>query len=139
MHMVYYSVDGDKGDKGDKGDTGDKGDKGDKGDTGDKGDKGDKGDTGDKGEKGVSLRGPQSWSDCATGYSFQAGGQGDTWKDVVLYGDNYYYKGHILIIANLLLGLLGLKLFIIVNIIDALLPIAALMYIFLLKLCIGSK
>ena len=45
---------------------------------------------GDKGEKGASLRGPQAWSDCATGYSFQAGGQGDTWKDVVLYGDNYY-------------------------------------------------
>lgn len=45
---------------------------------------------GDKGEKGASLRGPQAWSDCATGYSFQAGGQGDTWKDVVIYGDNYY-------------------------------------------------
>ncbi len=45
---------------------------------------------GDKGEKGAALRGPQAWSDCATGYSFQAGGQGDTWKDVVIYGDNYY-------------------------------------------------
>ena len=52
--------------------------------------KGDKGDKGDKGEKGASLRGPQAWSDCAVGYSFRAGGQGDTWKDVVLYGDNYY-------------------------------------------------
>ena len=49
-----------------------------------------KGDKGDKGDKGAALRGPQAWSDCATGYSFQAGGQGDTWKDVVLYGDNYY-------------------------------------------------
>ena len=45
---------------------------------------------GDKGEKGAALRGPQAWSDCATGYNFQAGGQGDTWKDVVIYGDNYY-------------------------------------------------
>ena len=43
-----------------------------------------------QGNVGAALRGPQAWSDCATGYSFQAGGQGDTWKDVVLYGDNYY-------------------------------------------------
>ena len=57
---------------------------------GNDGDKGDKGDNGEKGEKGASLRGPQAWSDCAIGYSFQAGGQGDTWKDVVIYGDNYY-------------------------------------------------
>lgn len=45
---------------------------------------------GAQGSVGAALRGPQAWSDCATGYSFQAGGQGDTWKDVVLYGDNYY-------------------------------------------------
>ena len=45
---------------------------------------------GDKGEKGASLRGPQSWSDCAIGYSFQAGKNGDIYKDIVMYGDNYY-------------------------------------------------
>ena len=45
---------------------------------------------GEKGEKGASLRGPQSWSDCATGYSFQAGKNGDIYKDIVMYGDNYY-------------------------------------------------
>ena len=35
-----------------------------------------KGDKGDKGEQGAVLRGPQAWSDCATGYAFQAGGAG---------------------------------------------------------------
>lgn len=49
-----------------------------------------KGDTGDKGEKGAVLRGPQAWSDCATGYAFQAGGSSEQWKDVVLYEGNYY-------------------------------------------------
>lgn len=49
-----------------------------------------KGDTGDKGEQGAVLRGPQAWSDCATGYAFQAGGTGEKWQDVVIYGDNYY-------------------------------------------------
>ena len=78
------------GDKGDKGDQGDKGDKGDKGDQGDKGDKGDQGDKGDKGDRGPTLRGPQAWSDCATGYAFQAGGAGEKWQDVVIYGNNYY-------------------------------------------------
>lgn len=48
------------------------------------------GDKGDKGEQGAVLRGPQAWSDCATGYNFQAGGSGETWKDVVMYGNNYY-------------------------------------------------
>lgn len=52
--------------------------------------KGDKGDTGAKGEQGATLRGPQAWSDCATGYAFQAGGVGEQWKDVVLYNGNYY-------------------------------------------------
>lgn len=52
--------------------------------------KGDKGDTGAKGEQGATLRGPQAWSDCATGYAFQAGGSGEQWKDVVLYNGNYY-------------------------------------------------
>lgn len=36
------------------------------------------------------MRGPQAWSDCATGYAFQAGGKGEQWKDVVLYNGNYY-------------------------------------------------
>ena len=45
---------------------------------------------GDKGEQGATLRGPQAWSDCATGYAFQAGGAGDEWKDVVLYNNQYY-------------------------------------------------
>lgn len=49
-----------------------------------------KGDTGEKGERGPALRGPQAWSDCATGYAFQAGGTGEEWKDVVLYNGNYY-------------------------------------------------
>lgn len=45
---------------------------------------------GAKGERGPTLRGPQAWSDCAIGYGFQSGGQGEEWKDVVLYGNNYY-------------------------------------------------
>ena len=45
---------------------------------------------GERGNTGPTLRGPQSWSDCAVGYAFQAGGNSDTWKDVVMYGDNYY-------------------------------------------------
>ena len=49
-----------------------------------------KGDKGDKGEQGAVLRGPQAWSDCATGYAFQAGGAGETWRDVVIYGDQHY-------------------------------------------------
>ena len=49
-----------------------------------------KGDPGDKGERGPAMRGPQAWSDCATGYAFQAGGTGEEWKDVVLYNGNYY-------------------------------------------------
>lgn len=49
-----------------------------------------KGDTGEKGEQGAVMRGPQAWSDCATGYAFQAGGAGEKWQDVVLYNGNYY-------------------------------------------------
>ena len=49
-----------------------------------------KGDPGDKGERGPALRGPQAWSDCKVGYTFQAGNTGDEWKDVVLYNGNYY-------------------------------------------------
>lgn len=52
--------------------------------------KGDPGNDGAKGDKGPTLRGPQAWSDCATGYAFQAGGTGEAWKDVVLYNGNYY-------------------------------------------------
>ena len=43
-----------------------------------------------KGEKGAVLRGPQAWSDCALGYSFQAGNNGDSYLDEIVYGDNYY-------------------------------------------------
>lgn len=42
------------------------------------------------GDRGPALRGPQAWSDCATGYNFQCGAEGEAWKDVVLYGNNYY-------------------------------------------------
>lgn len=42
------------------------------------------------GDRGPALRGPQAWSDCATGYAFQCGAEGEAWKDVVLYGNNYY-------------------------------------------------
>lgn len=45
---------------------------------------------GDKGDRGPAVRGPQAWSDCAVGYSFQAGGDDEEWKDVVLYNGNYY-------------------------------------------------
>ena len=44
-----------------------------------------KGDTGDKGEQGAVLRGPQAWSDCATGYAFQAGSEGEKWQKVIMY------------------------------------------------------
>lgn len=42
------------------------------------------------GSRGPALRGPQAWSDCAVGYEFQSGAEGEEYKDVVLYGDNYY-------------------------------------------------
>ncbi len=42
------------------------------------------------GDRGPALRGPQAWSDCSTGYGFQCGAEGEEWKDVVLYGNNYY-------------------------------------------------
>lgn len=54
------------------------------------GSKGDKGDTGSKGEKGSALRGPQFWTDLDTGYSFQAGGDGEAYLDTVIYNGNYY-------------------------------------------------
>lgn len=48
------------------------------------------GDKGEQGDRGPTLRGPQAWSDCANGYSFKCGAEGEEWKDVVLYGNNYY-------------------------------------------------
>ena len=48
------------------------------------------GQTGAKGDRGPALRGPQAWSDCAVGYMFQSGASGEEYKDVVLYGGNYY-------------------------------------------------
>lgn len=48
------------------------------------------GQPGAKGDRGPALRGPQAWSDCAVGYMFQSGTSGEEYKDVVLYGGNYY-------------------------------------------------
>ena len=48
------------------------------------------GENGDKGDRGPALRGPQAWSDCAVGYVFQSGASGEEYKDIVLYGNNYY-------------------------------------------------
>lgn len=48
------------------------------------------GENGAKGDRGPALRGPQAWSDCAVGYMFQSGASGEEYKDVVLYGGNYY-------------------------------------------------
>ena len=45
---------------------------------------------GAKGDRGPALRGPQAWSDCAVGYVFQSGANGEDYKDVVLYGGYYY-------------------------------------------------
>lgn len=43
-----------------------------------------------KGEKGSVLRGPQLWNTCSNGYRFEAGEEGEEWKDVVLYNGNTY-------------------------------------------------
>lgn len=48
------------------------------------------GENGAKGDRGPALRGPQAWSDCAVGYVFQSGTSGEEYKDIVLYGNNYY-------------------------------------------------
>ena len=48
------------------------------------------GENGTKGDRGPTLRGPQAWSDCAVGYVFQSGANGEDYKDVVLYDSNYY-------------------------------------------------
>lgn len=47
-------------------------------------------DGGARGDRGPALRGPQAWNDCAVGYVFQSGASGEEYKDVVLYGNNYY-------------------------------------------------
>lgn len=39
---------------------------------------------------GASIRGPQSWADCAVGYSFQAGNANEEYKDIVLYDGAFY-------------------------------------------------
>lgn len=48
------------------------------------------GENGAKGDRGPALRGPQAWSDCAVGYVFQSGANGEDYEDVVLYGGYYY-------------------------------------------------
>lgn len=52
--------------------------------------------SGENGERGPALRGPQDWGKLPVGYSFQAGKDGDEWKDVVVYKGNYAscIKGH---------------------------------------------
>jgi len=49
-----------------------------------------KGPQGDKGEQGAVLRGPQAWSDCAVGFAFKQGAEGEAFLDVVMYNDQYY-------------------------------------------------
>lgn len=51
---------------------------------------GENGEDGAKGDRGPALRGPQAWNDCVVGYMFQSGASGEEYKDVVLYGNNYY-------------------------------------------------
>ena len=60
------------------------------------------GEQGHKGEVGATMRGPQSWSDLGVGYTFESGGEGDEWKDVVIYGSTYYscIKNHVKTATN---------------------------------------
>ena len=60
------------------------------------------GEPGAKGETGATLRGPQSWSNCGNGYSFQAGAAGEEWKDAVIYNSSYYscIKSHVKTATN---------------------------------------
>ena len=60
------------------------------------------GEPGAKGETGATLRGPQSWSNCGNGYSFQAGAAGEEWKDAVIYKSGYYscIKSHVKTATN---------------------------------------
>lgn len=48
------------------------------------------GDPGIKGEKGATMRGPQNYTDLSDGYYFQAGKEGEEWKDVVIYNGSFY-------------------------------------------------
>ena len=48
------------------------------------------GQTGGKGDRGPALRGPQMWEECAVGYVFMQGKDGEDFKDVVLYNGDYY-------------------------------------------------
>lgn len=50
---------------------------------------GSNGNDGNKGDRGPALRGPQDWGKCAVGFSFQAGGDNEEWKDVVFYNGIY--------------------------------------------------
>lgn len=43
-----------------------------------------------RGKQGPILRGPMDWESCASGFSFQAGGENDTYLDCVIYNGNYY-------------------------------------------------
>lgn len=43
-----------------------------------------------KGSTGSVLRGPQLWNTCINGYRFEAGGEGEEWKDAVLYNGYTY-------------------------------------------------
>ena len=70
---------------------GEKGDTGAQGPQGDTGPKGDTGETGATGSRGPTMRGPQKWDSVDVGYSFQCGAEGESYKDVVVYNDNYYY------------------------------------------------
>ena len=46
--------------------------------------------TGATGPQGPALRGPQDWNALPTSYYFYQGAEGETYKDVVLYGGNFY-------------------------------------------------
>ena len=48
------------------------------------------GQTGGKGDRGPALRGPQMWEECAVGYVFMQGKDGEDFKDIVIYNGNYY-------------------------------------------------
>ena len=48
------------------------------------------GQDGARGDRGPALRGPQMWNDCGVGYVFQSGADGEEYKDIVLYNNNYY-------------------------------------------------
>ena len=50
---------------------------------------GSNGNDGDKGDRGPALRGPQDWEKLPVGFSFQAGGDNEEWKDVVVYNGIY--------------------------------------------------